>query len=308
MALDEALKSRIEQTIKKGRVVLFMKGNKSFPQCGFSASVVGILKEIDVPFETVNILADQELRDGLKIYSEWPTFPQLYVDGELVGGADIVREMHGKGELAKLLGAEVKEPEPPQVTITEGAVMAFRGAAAEAEAGETLRLAIDAAFANDLYFGPKQQGDIVITANGITLAMDAATAKRAAGLVIDFVQGPDGAGFKLTNPYEPPRVRPIRAEDVKRAMDKGEKLVLVDVRTEKERDLAVIAGTRLYDPTYDAELAQLPKDTKLVFHCHHGMRSQQAAQRFVDRGFSNVWNLSGGIDAWSAIDPSIPRY
>jgi monothiol glutaredoxin len=101
--MTDALKTRIAETIASNRIMLFMKGNPAMPQCGFSAAVVGILKEVGVPFGSYNILADQELREGLKEYSSWPTFPQLYVDGQLVGGCDIVREMHAKGELAPLL-------------------------------------------------------------------------------------------------------------------------------------------------------------------------------------------------------------
>ncbi len=101
--MNDELKSRIEKTINGQKVMLFMKGNPSMPQCGFSAAVVSVLKEVGVPFGSFNILADQELREGLKQYSSWPTYPQLYVDGKLVGGCDIVREMHGKGELAPLL-------------------------------------------------------------------------------------------------------------------------------------------------------------------------------------------------------------
>jgi monothiol glutaredoxin len=101
--INDALRQRIADTISKGRVMLFMKGNPAMPQCGFSAAVVSILKETGVPFESHNILADPELREGLKEYSSWPTYPQLYVDGKLVGGADIVRDLHAKGELSKLL-------------------------------------------------------------------------------------------------------------------------------------------------------------------------------------------------------------
>ena len=101
--MNDALKQRITDTISRGRVMLFMKGNPSMPQCGFSAAVVGVLKEIGAPFESYNILADAELRDGLKEYSSWPTYPQLYVDGKLVGGADIVRDLHARGELKKLV-------------------------------------------------------------------------------------------------------------------------------------------------------------------------------------------------------------
>ena len=102
-AIDPQLKDRIENTLASNRIMLFMKGNPAMPQCGFSAAVVSILKEIGAPFGSVNILADQELREGLKHYAQWPTYPQLYVDGKLVGGCDIVRELHQRGELATLL-------------------------------------------------------------------------------------------------------------------------------------------------------------------------------------------------------------
>jgi monothiol glutaredoxin len=103
--VTEDLRKRIADTIARGRVMLFMKGNPAMPQCGFSAAVVSILKQTGVSFESYNILADPELREGLKEYSSWPTYPQLYVDGKLVGGADIVRDLHAKGELATILTA-----------------------------------------------------------------------------------------------------------------------------------------------------------------------------------------------------------
>jgi monothiol glutaredoxin len=104
--MDNALKERIASTINSGKVVLFMKGSKNFPQCGFSAQVVQILKQSGAEFRDVNILADPELRQGLKEYSNWPTFPQLYVDGKLVGGCDIVTSLHESGELTDLLGTK----------------------------------------------------------------------------------------------------------------------------------------------------------------------------------------------------------
>jgi monothiol glutaredoxin len=95
----------IRQTIEQNRVVLFMKGTKNFPQCGFSARAVEVLKRSGVEFKDVNILLDPELRQGLKDYSNWPTFPQVYVDGKLVGGSDILLEMFENGELAEMLAA-----------------------------------------------------------------------------------------------------------------------------------------------------------------------------------------------------------
>jgi monothiol glutaredoxin len=101
--MTDALRSKIDQLIQANKVVLFMKGTRQFPACGFSNTVVQILKKEGTSFETFNILADPEVRAGLKEYSQWPTFPQLYVGGKFVGGCDIVTEMHESGELATLL-------------------------------------------------------------------------------------------------------------------------------------------------------------------------------------------------------------
>jgi monothiol glutaredoxin len=95
--------TRLAELVSKNKVLLFMKGNKSFPQCGFSNQVVQILKKEGVEFETVNVLSDPDIRQGIKEFSNWPTIPQLYVNGKFVGGCDIVTEMHASGELDKEL-------------------------------------------------------------------------------------------------------------------------------------------------------------------------------------------------------------
>ena len=102
--MADDLRARIETLLTSHKVMLFMKGTKSFPACGFSNTVVQILKREGVAFETFNILGDGDIRQGLKTYSSWPTFPQLYVDGKFVGGCDIVTEMHQNGELGPVLG------------------------------------------------------------------------------------------------------------------------------------------------------------------------------------------------------------
>ena len=94
--------ARIQDEIATHPVMLYMKGNAMFPQCGFSARVVQILSHMNVPFQTANVLEDPALRDGVKAFSNWPTIPQLYVKGELVGGCDIVTEMYQSGELETL--------------------------------------------------------------------------------------------------------------------------------------------------------------------------------------------------------------
>jgi monothiol glutaredoxin len=97
------IKTRIEDLIKSHKVMLFMKGTKQIPACGFSNAVVQILKKEGVPFETFNILSDPDVRQGLKEYSSWPTYPQLYVGGKFVGGCDIVTELHQSGALSQEL-------------------------------------------------------------------------------------------------------------------------------------------------------------------------------------------------------------
>lgn len=96
-------KAKIENLIAQKRVVLFMKGSPSFPQCGFSARAVAILKELGADFSSVDVLSDEEVRQGIKEYGNWPTIPQLYIDKKLVGGSDIMMEMYQDGELAELI-------------------------------------------------------------------------------------------------------------------------------------------------------------------------------------------------------------
>ena len=101
--LNEEVKNKIENSIQKNDVCLFMKGSPDAPQCGFSMAVSNVLKHLEIKFTGINILEDSDLRDGIKIYSEWPTIPQLYIKGEFIGGCDIVKEMFENGELQKIL-------------------------------------------------------------------------------------------------------------------------------------------------------------------------------------------------------------
>ena len=93
----------IAREVRENKILVYMKGTPSFPMCGFSAATVQVLREIGVPFKAVDILAEPEKREAIKVYSNWPTIPQVYVNGKFVGGCDIVREMHARGELAPLL-------------------------------------------------------------------------------------------------------------------------------------------------------------------------------------------------------------
>ena len=101
--LDDTTRERIQTEVDANDVLLFMKGTPVFPQCGFSAAVIQVLSHLQVKFNSINVLEDPDIRDGIKQYSDWPTIPQLYVKGEFVGGCDIIREMYETGELKTFL-------------------------------------------------------------------------------------------------------------------------------------------------------------------------------------------------------------
>ena len=101
--MDQNIKNKIDSTLKSNDVCLFMKGTPEVPQCGFSLAVSNVLKHLEVKFTGINVLADSEIREGIKKYSDWPTIPQLYIKGEFVGGCDIIKEMFEKGDLQKKL-------------------------------------------------------------------------------------------------------------------------------------------------------------------------------------------------------------
>jgi monothiol glutaredoxin len=315
--MDENVRGQIERTIKNNKVVLFMKGNRSFPQCGFSATVVSLLNPLVSKYETVNVLADPKIRDGIKEYSQWPTIPQLYVDGEFVGGCDIVKAMHASGELAKLFGgsatttaaaAPATPATAPAITLSPTAAQAFTAAAADAP-GQVLRMEANAQFQYELFFGDRLPGDLVATSAGLAIHVDAASAPRLDGVSIDFVEDARGAGFKIVNPQEPARVKQLTAKALKGMMDDGAKLALFDVRTPDEHKIASIEGAQLLDAAGQARLAGLDRATTVVLHCHHGGRSQRAAEQLIAEGYKDVYNLEGGIDAWSqTVDSKVPRY
>jgi monothiol glutaredoxin len=96
---------QIEQSVRNNKIMIFMKGTRNFPQCGFSAATVQVFENLGVPFETADVLADQDLREGIKRYTSWPTIPQVFINGKFVGGCDIIRELYESGELETLVKA-----------------------------------------------------------------------------------------------------------------------------------------------------------------------------------------------------------
>jgi monothiol glutaredoxin len=309
MPLDPQIKQKIDQLVAQDAVVLFMKGTRSFPQCGFSASVVNILNTLIPKYATVNVLSDPDVRGGMKEYSDWPTFPQLFIKGEFVGGADIVRQMFETGELEKKLGDLVAPAKPVSLTVSPRAAQELGAALEEGSPGDVIHLTITPSWEHQLDIGGKEPSHVTIETNGITLQLDRPSAQRANGVSIDFIEDATGAGFKIENPNRPPMVREIAAKDLKGMLDGGKLQHLYDVRTAKEREIAQIADTKLLDDATMAQIEQLPKDTPIAFYCHTGGRSRAAAEHFLKQGFKVVYNLAGGIDAWSRdVDASVKRY
>jgi monothiol glutaredoxin len=317
--LSPALRARIDGLIASDDVVLFMKGDRNQPRCGFSATVVQILDGMKDDYVTVDVLADAEIREGIKVYSDWPTIPQLYVKGELIGGADITKEMAGNGELQKLLGvtaapAASSAPIAIDVVITDAAAKALAGAREqEAPDHRFLRVSVSPKFQHKLSFGPALPGDASTTCAGIDVRVDKASIARAAGLRIDFINEAGRSGFKIENPNEPAAVKNLTVKELKARLDAaaagGTPVQLFDVRTPAERAIAKIDGARLLDDAAKADLEALDKNVPVVFHCHHGGRSAAAAEHYLARGHKVVFNVVGGIDAWSQeVDSKVTRY
>jgi len=304
--MNETLRAQIDELVTKHPIVLFMKGSRQFPQCGFSATVVQILDTHGVKYETVNVLSSPDLREGIKEYSSWPTIPQLYVGGKFVGGCDIVRELHSSGELAALVGAgggaARAEPAAPKVTISKDALDAVLAAQSDA-GGDPLRVAIGPRWEYDLVFDAKQEGDVVVESEGLTILFDRESAARAGELTIEFLAG---QGFRVESSKAPARVRSMGALELKELLAGDASILLLDVRPEAERALASIPGHTPLSPAILEEIVE--KAGKVVVYCHHGSRSMSVAQQLVLQGAKDIYNLVGGIDAYSEVDPSIPRY
>jgi monothiol glutaredoxin len=307
MTLNDSTREKIENLIQQNRVVLFMKGTPKTPQCGFSSKTVGILDSMLENYKSVDVLEDEEIREGIKIYGNWPTIPQLYIDGELVGGCDIVTAMFNSCELHSMLGVDAPDRTPPEVTITDAAAEKIIEAM-EGHEDIGLHFAVDAGWQSQFNLAPAAGHEIKVETNGITMLFDLASAQRAHGAVIDWVETMQGAGLTIHLPRAPEPVKQMSVAELKNKLDNNA-VVLIDVRGSEERAMAALDAAKPMSSEIMKELEALPRDTEMAFICHTGNRSNVAAEYFRKQGFSNVSNVAGGIDAWSKeIDPSVPLY
>jgi monothiol glutaredoxin len=307
MDLNEAVKGKIENYVHGNKVVLFMKGTRQQPMCGFSARTVAALDSVLPDYVDVNVLDDEEIREGIKVYGNWPTIPQLYIDGELVGGCDIVLNMLNSGELHQCLGLAAPDRSPPEITLTEKAAEKILEAM-EGHEGIALHFQVDANWDAQFNLAPPQGGEIASESNGVKVLMDIATAQRARGAVIDWVSTMQGEGLAIDLPQAPPPVKQMTVQELAGKLAAGQ-LTLVDIRGADDRARASIEGALVLDRETMEKLEQMPKDTELAFLCHHGNSSMGAAEYFRKKGFTSVSNVAGGIHAWSMeIDSKVPTY
>ena len=202
MPMTASTKGRIESMLRANKILLFMKGTPQMPQCGFSAATIGILNSLTGDYATVNVLEDQEIREGIKAFSAWPTIPQLYIDEEFVGGCDIIREMFNTGELHTMLGLEEPDRTPPAVVLSPDAVKMIRETLNE-QPGVGVHLQIDANWQHNLRLAPVEGHEITAHCDDVVLHMDISTAPRAQGLKIDLEETLTGYNIKVENPNLP---------------------------------------------------------------------------------------------------------
>jgi len=305
--LSPELRDRIDTLLKDNTVVLFMKGSPTQPSCGFSSKASAILNSLLDDYTHVDVLADAEIREGIKIYGQWPTIPQLYVNAELIGGSDIIDQMFNSGELHQALGVPAPVRITPTLHITPVAAEAIRKAMENSEPGYALHLEVDARFQSQFQLKPVTGNEIMATAEGIKVYFDLTSAARADGISIDWVDDARGSGLAIDNPNAPAKVQALSVEELNAGL---QSFTVIDVRPANARAIAEFPHSHdVLDEDSFERLSALPKDTRLAFLCHHGNSSKQAADHFRHLGFTQVFNIEGGIDAWAEkIDNSLQRY
>ena len=296
--MNEQIKNEIENLVNNNACVLFMKGNPKHPQCGFSSNTVNILQElVGEDFAFCNVLEDQNIREGIKEYGNWPTIPQLYINKELVGGNDIVTEMYNTGELQTMLGLPQPQREPAEIAITDVARQNIMNGIKDI-GSHVLKLSIDSQFNTRFSIEEPKGYELISEIGDIKIYMDIGTAKRANGIEIDWVEDLQGAGLVINNPNQPKEINQLSKNDLIKGMEKGVYKHIYDVRSEQQFSVQSIAGSKRLDKENMQKIETLAKDTPLVFVCSVGNTSQGACDFYRKKGFTNVNNLVGGIANW----------
>ncbi|VAW44106.1 Glutaredoxin-related protein [hydrothermal vent metagenome] len=291
---------RIEQMLDESSVFLFMKGNPQTPMCGFSSNTVKILKDlIGDGFSSFNVLEDPEIREGIKAYGQWPTIPQLYVNKELVGGNDIISEMFNTGELHELLNLTQPDRTAPKISITDDALSHIKEGLKDM-GDHQLFLSVDDEF-NTRFSLEKPKGyEVIADVGDLKVYMDIGTAKRSDGVEISWVDELQGSGLRIKNPNEPPAVKDLSVAELQDWFaTEIENPHVYDVRSVDKVEEGTVDHALRLDKAAIESIESMEKETPLVFVCQVGQSSMSAAEFFRKKGYSKVFNLTGGYNAWN---------
>ncbi|MDF1663027.1 MAG: Grx4 family monothiol glutaredoxin [Planctomycetota bacterium] len=306
-------KEAVKDVVTEDKIVVFAKGTKEVPRCGFSARAIQVVQSAGKPFKVVDILSDPSIRPALVAFSSWPTTPQVYLDGEFLGGSDIILELHESGELQKKIansyGEEYKEVQDNQrVEVTDEAVKMVKEFM-ETDA-DFLRLSVQVkegarAYSLELDSHTSAATDLKWKVKGLTVIVAKTMSELFEKLEVSWVNKDGNEGFavkEIGNPPALPVPIDIDKADLARLMRseiKEGKLWIVDVREDDEwksghgEEAVHLPLSRLEKVWKDAGFD--PKDT-LVFYCAAGKRSLSAANHFRHKlGYPNTRSLVGGI-------------
>ena len=310
MELNQPLQSRIESLVESDRVVLFMKGTRMQPMCGFSAATIGILDSLVPEYTTFNVLEDQGIREGVKAFSDWPTIPQLYIDKEFVGGlrhreADVQQRRAARDARR---GGAGPDPARDRRERRRRRHHRQRAPGQSGQRGAPLHRRTLAALVQPRPDGgTRGPGGVE---RGSRCCSTWRRRRRRRGCPSTSKRRCRAPRSRSTIPTH----RPPWAECRRPSLPpRGAKRPPLPPSWTYAPPTSGRGRSSMGSIPLDEEgmkiVAALAKDTKLVFYCHTGVRSRSAAEHFRTEGFTDVHNLEGGIDAWSReVDASVPRY
>ncbi len=257
--------------------------------------LIGLLTRHDAQPTIIDAREYPELSPLLAEPESHRHFPLLCLRGAIVGGLEAVRALEGRGELSQLL--RVQPPaKPPQLAISRTAMEQLRSALVQAS--QAIRLTISAELHHELGVDEFRPGDIELRVGELSIVLDGPSAGRAEGVAIDWVESPEGGGFRVDNPNEPHGLRAVTPQWLVQSLEAEMGLYIIDARTEEEFEAGHLASAHPLDTATLDAIAALPRVTPLLFYCRSGTRSRRAAERHRELGFERVYWLEGGLEQW----------
>lgn len=292
--MDQKARSELLNRTPPAGISVFFAGNH--PLRALSERVIGWLRDHDFAPEIVDIEQDDQLRGLLQAPQATTHLPILCADGRIIGAGDPLLDLIDSGQLEALLREPLSATQP-QIAVSPAALAVWQGALGS-PSEDVIRISVSSAFEHELGVDSLHPDDLLFDIGGVRVALDPASALRANGLAIDWVEEGEVRGFRINNPSQPSTSHEIDCETLSQVLEADTTPLIIDVRTPDEHQREHIAPSRLLDSGLVDALGLLDRRTPLLFYCDNGRRSQRAAQRYVEQGFSNVAVLKGGLNAW----------